>query len=282
MSYFKTALLMAGLTALFLAVGYLIAGQSGMIVALALAIGINLFAYWNSDKMVLARFGAEPASEDNAPGLNGIVAELARQAGLPKPKVYLVPGDQPNAFATGRNPEHAALAVTRGLLQHLSYEEIAGVVSHELAHVKNRDTLIMTITAAFAGAIGMIANFALFFGRSRNNPLGPVGALLVMLFAPLAAMLVQMAISRTREYAADRIGAGLSGRPLWLASALEKLGALSGRIAYQDAEANPAAAHLFIVNPLRGSRALGLFSTHPRLEERIARLREIARTMGQL
>ena len=282
MSYVKTGLLMAGLTALFGAVGYLLAGQQGMLVALAIAVAINLFAYWNSDKLALARFRAEPASEANAPGLTALIAQLCERAQLPTPRVYLIPGEQPNAFATGRDPDHAALAVTAGLLRHLSHEEIAGVLSHELAHIKNRDTLIMTMTASFAGAIGMLANFALFFGRRRDNPLGPLGAILVMILAPLGAMLVQMAISRTREYAADAKGAEISGRPLWLASALEKLGVLSRRIDFHTAEAHPASAHLFIVNPLHLNKVGSLFSTHPRLEDRIERLQALARSMGQL
>lgn len=279
MSLVRTAILLAGLTALFMGVGYLVAGEAGMLIALALAAATNLVAYWNSDKLVLRLHGATPATNANAPGLNAIVETLATQADLPTPKVYVLPGEQPNAFATGRNPENAAVAATAGLLRQLSRQEIAGVMAHELAHVKNRDTLIMTVTATLAGAISMLATFALFFGgRGRNSPLGPIGVLAVALLAPLAAMLVQMAISRSREYVADREGAAICGRPLWLADALEKLGALSGRIDNPSAEANPATAHLFIVNPLHAHKADSLFATHPSLENRIARLREIAAT----
>jgi heat shock protein HtpX len=222
MNFARTALLMAALTGLFLGAGWLIGGASGAMIALLLAGGMNLFAYWNSDKMLLRMHGAQEVSPREAPELYGLVQQLAGRAGLPMPRVYLIRTEQPNAFATGRNPENAAVAVTEGLLRSLSSEELAGVLAHELAHVKNRDTLIMTITATIAGAIGMLANFAFFLGGSRDengqgSPFGFVGALLVMLLAPLAAMLVQMAISRSREYEADRMGAAICGRPLWLA-----------------------------------------------------------------
>ena len=282
MNYLRTAILLAGLTALFMGCGYLIGGQAGMLIALALAAGMNFFAYWNADKMVLRMYGARPVTRAEAPAFYAIVEQLADKAGLPMPRVYIMENDQPNAFATGRNPENAAVAATTGLLRHLTHEEIAGVMAHELAHVKNRDTLIMTITATIAGAISMLANFAMFAGMfgggndNRNNPLGIVGVLLVALLAPLAAMLVQMAISRTREYAADRVGAEISGRPLWLASALEKLEHGARAIDNPAAEHNPATAHLFIVNPLNGRSMDNLFSTHPSMANRIQRLREMA------
>ncbi len=276
MGYARTAVLLAGLTGLFLAAGYLLGGEAGMMIALIFALGGNLFAYWNSDKMVLGMYGARQVDETSAPALFGIVRRLARKAGLPMPKVYIIDNPQPNAFATGRNPENAAVAATTGLLNTLSAEEVAGVMAHELAHVKNRDTLTMTITATLAGALGMLANFALFFGNNRNNPLGIVGTIAVMILAPLAAMLVQMAISRTREYAADRAGAEICGHPLWLASALQKLENGAARIDNPTAEDNPATAHLFIVNPLHARAVDGLFSTHPNMQNRIQRLHEMA------
>ena len=274
----KTAMLLAAMTGLFLAIGYMLGGEAGMLIAFALAAAMNLFAYWNSDKMLLRMHGARQVDWRSAPGLYGLVEQLSRKAGLPMPKVYLIETEQPNAFATGRNPENAAVAVTRGLMRRLTSEELAGVLAHELAHIRNRDTLIMTITATIAGAVGMLANFALFFGGSRNNPLGLVGVLLVMFLAPVAAMLVQMAISRTREYAADRGGAEICGQPLWLADALAKIERAARGIENERAEANPATAHLFIVNPLNGRRMDGLFTTHPSTENRIARLREMAGT----
>jgi len=209
-----------------------------------------------------------------------MVADLARRAELPMPKVYIIESDQPNAFATGRNPQNAAVAATTGLLRHMSSEQVAGVMAHELAHVKNRDTLIMTITATLAGALSMLANFALFFGGNRNNPLGIVGVILMMILAPLAAMLVQMAISRSREYEADRIGAEICGHPLWLASALERLESASRQIDNLAAERNPATAHMFIINPLHANRVDSLFSTHPNTGNRIARLRQMAGAAG--
>jgi heat shock protein HtpX len=280
MGYFRTALLLAAMTGLFLVVGWMIGGSTGMAIAFVFACGLNLFAYWNSDKLLLRMYGAREVSPATAPNLHALVAELARRAELPMPRVYLIENRQPNAFATGRNPANAAVAVTTGLMALLDENEIAGVVAHELAHVKNRDTLVMTITATLAGAIGMLANFAFFFGGNRNNPLGVVGLILMMILAPLAAMLVQLAISRSREYEADRIGAGIVGRPLWLAGALEKLGQASGRIANEMAERNPATAHLFIVNPLHAHKVDSLFATHPSLENRIRRLVELAAEMG--
>lgn len=279
MNTLRTGLLLAAMTALFLAAGFLIGGEAGMLIAFGLAAAMNLFAYWNADKLVLRMYGAREVDARSAPEFHAIVTQLAEQAGLPMPKVYVVQSDQPNAFATGRNPENAAVATTTGLLRMLTPEEIAGVMAHELAHVRNRDTLIMTITATIAGAIGMLANFALFFGHggdNRNNPLGIVGVILVMLLAPLAAMLVQMAISRSREYEADRIGAEISGRPLWLASALRKIEYAAGRIDNPAAESNPATAHLFIVNPLHARNLDSLFRTHPTTDERIARLEAMA------
>jgi heat shock protein HtpX len=281
MGYFRTTLLLAAITALFLGAGYLIGGMGGMIIAFALALGLNLFAYWNSDRVVLSMYRAREVDRRTAPGLYGIVEQLADRADLPMPRVYLIESDQPNAFATGRNPENAAVAATTGLLQRLSHEEIAGVMAHELAHVRNRDTLIQTITATIAGAIGMLASFAFFFGgHARNNPLGIVGVLLIAILAPVMAMLVQMAISRTREYEADRVGAEICGHPLWLASALERIQAAASRLDNEPAEENPATAHMFIINPLHAHAVDGLFSTHPATEERVRRLRGMAGVAG--
>jgi heat shock protein HtpX len=281
MNSLRTGILMAAMTGLFLAVGYLIGGTGGMFIALAVAVGMNAFAYWNADKMVLRMYKARQVDRSTAPSLYGIVEQLADNAGLPMPRVYIIDDAQPNAFATGRNPENAAVAATSGLLQRLTPEEVAGVMAHELAHVKNRDTLTMTITATIAGAISMLANFGLFFGNNRNNPLGIVGAILVMILAPLAAALVQMAISRTREYAADRAGAEICGQPLSLASALEKLDRAARGINNSTAESNPATAHMFIINPLHANQMDGLFTTHPRTENRIQRLRDMAAEMGR-
>jgi len=275
MNLFRTGILIAVLTALFMAAGWLLGGQGGMVVALLMAAGMNLFAWWNSDRVVLAMYKARPVDRSHA--LHGIVEQLARNAGLPMPKVYVIDNDQPNAFATGRNPENASVAATTGLLRNLTANEVAGVMAHELAHVRNRDTLIMTITATLAGALSMLANFAFFFGgRRNNNPLGLIGVILVAVLAPMAAGLVQMAISRAREFEADRIGAEISGQPLWLAAALEKLALGAARIDNPQAEANPATAHLFIVNPLHAHAIDGMFSTHPPMQERIRRLREMA------
>ncbi len=278
--YLKTTLLLAALTAVFVGAGWLAGGQGGMIIALLFAGGMNLFSYWNADKIVLRMYGAREVDRRSAPGFYGIVETLAAKAGMPMPKVYIMDNPQPNAFATGRNPENAAVAATTGLLKILNDQEIAGVMAHELAHVQNRDTLIMTVTATIAGAISAMANMLMFsslFGsRDNNNPLGGLGAVLVMLLAPFAAMLVQMAISRSREYEADRIGAEICGRPLWLASALEKLQNGAQRIDNTAAERNPATAHLFIVNPLHARSVDSLFSTHPNMDERIRRLRAMA------
>jgi heat shock protein HtpX len=278
MNMMRTALLLAAMTALFLAVGYLIAGEGGALIAFVIALAMNGWAYWNSDKMVLRMHHAQPVTRASAPDLVGLVEELARRAELPMPAVYVLETDQPNAFATGRNPENSAVAVTRGLIQSCDAEELAGVIAHELGHIKNRDTLIMTITATLAGAIGFLSQFAFFLGggRDNRNPLGAVGMLLVMILAPLAAMLVQMAISRTREYSADRAGAMICGQPLWLARALQRIEQLARGVVNEPAERNPASAHLFIVNPLRLGGIDSLFRTHPPTADRVRRLRELA------
>ena len=284
MNYLRTAILLAGLTALFMGAGFLIGGQSGALIALVVAAAMNLFTYWNSDRMVLSMHGAQQVDQSTAPELVGLVHDLANRAGLPLPRVYVMDNPQPNAFATGRNPQNAAVAVTTGLVQRMNREELAGVIAHELAHIKNHDTLLMTITATIAGAISMLAQFGLFFGGGhRNNNgggLGLIGTLAMVILAPIAAMLVQMAISRTREYAADKLGAQISGQPLALASALHKISGAAHMIENETAEANPATAHLFIVNPLSGMRMDNLFSTHPAAENRIAALEQIAAAMG--
>jgi heat shock protein HtpX len=283
MSYLRTAILLAALTALFMGIGYLIDGQGGMLIALLVAGGMNLFAYWNSDKMVLRMYGAHEVDERAAPELYSMVRQLAANAGLPMPRVYIMDNPQPNAFATGRNPQNAAVAVTTGLMHTVDQGELAGVIAHELGHIKNRDTLLMTITATIAGAISMLANFGLYFGAGRNDSghMGILGTLMLVILGPLAAALVQMAISRTREYEADRLGAEISRRPLSLAGALRKIAGAAERIPNYEAERNPASAHLFIVNPLSGARMDNLFSTHPNVENRIARLETMARAMGE-
>jgi len=282
MNTLRTAMLLAAMTALFMGVGFLIGGTGGMMIALLFAAGMNLFSYWNADKMVLRMNRAVEVDARNAPEFHAIVEALAKQAGLPMPKTYLIDNPQPNAFATGRNPENAAVAASTGLLERLSHEEVAAVMAHELAHVQHRDTLTMTIVATLAGAISMLGNFAFFFGGSRenNNPFGFVGILVAMIVAPFAAMIVQMAVSRTREYEADRRGAEICGNPLWLASALDKIARGAEQIPNEDAERNPAMAHLFIINPLHGERMDSLFSTHPSTENRIAALQDMARAMG--
>jgi heat shock protein HtpX len=278
MNFARTALLLAAMTALFLAVGYLLAGESGLLIAFLIALGMNGWAYWNSDQAVLRMHNARLVTKPSAPELVGLVEELARNASLPMPKVYLLETSQPNAFATGRNPENSAVAVTRGLIEACSREELAGVIAHELGHIKNRDTLTMTITATLAGAIGFLSQFAFFFGMGRDNrnPLGIVGTILVMILAPLAAMLVQMAISRTREYSADRLGAEICGHPLWLARALQKIEQLASGVVNQSAERHPASAHLFIINPLHMGGIDNLFRTHPATADRVRRLQEMA------
>lgn len=273
----KTFILLAMLTALFMGIGYLVAGTTGMAIAFVVAAAMNLFSYWNADKIVLRMQGAKELTADNkSPMLRTFakdVASLAERAGLPAPRIYIIETPQPNAFATGRNPSHAAVAATTGLLGMLTREEVAGVMAHELAHVRNRDTLTMTVTATIAGAIGMLANFALFFGRERT---GLIGSLAIMIIAPLAAGLVQMAISRSREYEADAKGAEICGNPLWLASALEKIERGARASVNVQAERNPAMAHMYISNPLSGHGVDNLFSTHPSTASRVAALRRMA------
>lgn len=275
----RTFVLMAALTALLMAMGGLIGGQGGMALALVLAGAGNLFAWWNSDKLVLRQHGARQVGRAEAPQLVDMVAELAQRAGLPIPKVYVLETEQPNAFATGRNPENAAVAVTRGLIGMLTRDELAGVIAHELAHIRHRDTLTMTVTATMAGAIAMLGNMLMFsslFGGRDDNRGGGLAGILAMIFAPMAAGMVQMAISRAREYEADRLGAEISGQPLALASALARISGAAGEVLNTAAERNPASASMFIVNPLHGLRMDRLFSTHPATEERIARLRAMA------
>lgn len=272
---FKTFILLGSLTALFMGIGFLIAGGTGATVALMIAAGMNLFAWWGSDQMVLRMHNAQPVTEAEAPQLYRMTAGLAARAGIPMPALYIIHEDQPNAFATGRSPEHGAVAVNTGLLDLMTQEEVAGVVAHELAHIKHRDTLIMSVTATLAGAIGFLTQFGAMMARGRDqrsNPLGPIGLILMMILAPLAAMLVQMAISRAREFEADAEGARICGDPSWLAHGLAKLEHGKAGHVNQSAEANPASAHMFIINPLSGFRWDALFSTHPPTEERIARL----------
>lgn len=268
MNGMKTAMLLAALTALFMSLGYMFGGSGGAIIALVVAAGMNLFTYWNADRIVLSMHHARQVDESTAPQFYRLVAELARRGGLPMPKVYIVEDPSPNAFATGRDPEHAAVAATTGLLAMLSREELAGVMAHELGHVRNRDTLIMTMVATIAGAISMIANFGLFFRGGNDNAPHPVAGLLAVLVAPFAAMIVQMAISRTREYGADRAGAEICGSPQALASALARIAEPARRIPNQTAMHNPAAAQLYIV-PIGISE---MFSTHPATDKRIAAL----------
>jgi heat shock protein HtpX len=282
MNYLRTAILLAGLTALFMAVGYLLGGGTGAVIALLFAGATNLFSYWNSDKLVLSMHNAQEVDERSAPELFAIVRELAQRAGLPMPRVYVMDSPQPNAFATGRNPQNAAVCATTGLLNSLNRQEIAGVIAHELGHVRNHDTLTMTITATIAGAISMLAQLGMFFGgrRDNNSGLGVVGSLLMLVLAPIAAMIVQMAISRTREYAADNFGGRVSGRPDALASALVKISQVAEAVPNDTAEAHPTTAPLFIVNPLSGRGMDNLFSTHPSTENRVAALEKLAREMG--
>lgn len=273
--YAKTFVLMAALTALFMGIGAMLGGATGAVLALVVAAGMNLIGYWNADKAVLRMTGAREVDARTAPDFVGMVHRLADGVGMPRPKVYVIDTDQPNAFATGRNPENAAVAATAGLLRRLSAEEVAAVMAHELAHIQNRDTLIMTVTATFSGAIGMLANFALFFG-SRDRPGGMIGTIALMLLAPMAAGLVQMAISRSREYEADKAGAAICGNPLWLASALRKIDAFAKGIDNDAAERNPAVAHMFIINPLHAHAHDALFSTHPATANRVAALEALA------
>lgn len=278
MNLVKTAMLLAAMTALFMGIGFMIGGQQGMLIALLIAAAMNLWSWWNSGNAVLRMHNAVEIDRANAPEFYRVVEALAERAGLPMPRVFLIDSKQPNAFATGRGPENAAVAATTGLLELMSEEEVAAVMAHELAHVENRDTLIMTVTATLAAAISMLGNFAFFFGGNRNNPLGGLGVLLAMIVAPIAAGIVQMAISRTREYSADRRGAEICGQPLWLASALKRIAVAAGRIPNMAAERAPSTAHMFIINPLNGDRADNLFSTHPATENRVAALEELARS----
>ena len=276
----KTILLMVTLTLMLIFIGGLIGGKSGMTMALVMAFGMNFITYWFSDKIVLKMYRAQPLSEAEAPELFAMVRRLAQRAGLPMPKVYIMDQDQPNAFATGRNPEHGAVAVTTGIMRILSREELEGVLAHELAHIKHRDILVGTVAATIAGAISYLAQMAqwamIFGGRSSDEERGsnPIAALVMMIVGPIAAMMVQMAISRSREYGADAGGAKISGSPLHLAGALRKLQTASQKI---PMDANPATSHMFIVNPLSGGGIARLFSTHPPMEERIARLQSMGR-----
>ena len=281
----KTFILLAAMVGLFGAVGYMVGGAGGMIIALGLAVAMNAFAYWNADKMVLSHYHAQPVDMNHPSALVKAyvsdVLALAQRAGMPAPKIYLMDSPQPNAFATGRDPKNAAVAATTSLLQMLSREEVRGVMAHELAHVRHRDTLTMTVTATIAGAIGMLANFAMFFGaRDSEGRPNPIAGIAIMIIAPLAAALVQMAISRSREYEADRGGAEIGGDPMALASALEKIEAYAKGRVNVDAERNPATAHLFIINPLTGQGADKLFSTHPNTANRVAALRALAGRSG--
>jgi heat shock protein HtpX len=277
MGMMKTTLLLAAMTGLFVVVGDLLGGQSGMVLALLIAGVMNFVAYFWSDKIALASYRARPVTREEAPVLHGIVERLAMKAQIPMPRLYVIPDPALNAFATGRSPAHAAVAATEGILRAMNQEELEGVLAHELSHVLNRDTLISTVAATLAGAISMLARMAFWIplggGRSDDERGNPLGALLMLILAPLAALLIQMAVSRSREYGADASGARLVGHPMGLASALRKLQAASGRVPLQHA--SPATAHLFIVNPLSGKSLMGLFSTHPPLEDRIARLMQM-------
>ncbi|MFO1219095.1 MAG: zinc metalloprotease HtpX [Burkholderiaceae bacterium] len=274
----KTAILMAAITALFMLIGRMLGGQSGMMLALVVALGMNFFSYWFSDKIVLRMYNAREVDDSSAPQFVGMVRDLATRAGLPMPRVYLIDGEAPNAFATGRNPAHAAVAATTGIIRALSERELRGVMAHELAHVKHRDILISTISATMAGAIGMLANFGMMFGGRSDDgrPANPIAGLLVAILAPLAASLIQMAISRSREFEADRGGAEISGEPQALASALQKIHRFAQGIPLQAAERHPETAQMMIMNPLSGGGLRSLFSTHPSTEERVERLLAMA------
>ena len=278
-NWFKTTILFAAITALFMMIGALIGGRDGMMMALLLGGGMNFFAYWFSDKMVLNMYRAQPVDETSSPYLYNMVRDLAARAQLPMPRVYLIDEAQPNAFATGRNPENAAVAATTGIVSLLSERELRGVMAHELAHVKHRDILTSTIAATLAGAISALANFAMFFGGrdEEGRPANAIVSIIVAIIAPLAAALIQMAISRAREFEADRGGAEISGDPLALASALGKIDAYARGIPFPTAEAHPATAQMMIMNPLAGGGIDTLFSTHPKTAERIARLEAMAR-----
>ncbi len=281
MNFAKTALLLAILTAIFVALGWAIGGQAGMLIAFGLALVMNLVSFWGSDKIVLRMYNAQEVDERSAPEYYGMIRDLAQKAELPMPRVYIMNIPQPNAFATGRSPAHSAVCASTGLIDTLSSEELAGVMAHELAHIKNRDTLTMTVAATIGGAISMLAQylqFGMLFGGNRGNQggLGTIGTLVAIIAAPFAAMLVQMAISRSREYQADRLGAAICGQPLSLASALRKIQGLAHRIPNEQAEAVPATAHMFIINPLTGRGVDSWFSTHPNTENRIAELEALA------
>jgi heat shock protein HtpX len=275
----KTAVLMAAITALFMGLGQVLGGQQGMVIALVIALGMNFFSYWFSDKLVLRMYNAQEVDASSAPQFYRMVQELSVKAGLPMPRVYLINENAPNAFATGRNPQNAAVAATTGLLRALSEREVRGVMAHELAHVKHRDILISTISATMAGAISMLANFAMFFGGrdSEGRPSNPIVSILVMILAPIAASLIQMAISRAREFEADRGGAEISGDPQALASALQKIHRMAQGLPLEAAERHPETAQMMIMNPLSGGGLAGLFSTHPSTEERVERLMQLAR-----
>lgn len=279
-NWVKTTMLMAAIVALFGVVGGMIGGKSGMLLALLFGGGLNFFAYWNSDRMVLRMYNAQQVDQYSAPEFYGLVADLAQRAGLPMPRVYVIHEDQPNAFATGRNPQNAAVAATTGIMRMLDVRELRGVMAHELAHVQHRDTLISTVSATMAGAISALANFALFFGGRDEDgrPVNPLAGILVAILAPLAASLIQMAISRAREFEADHGGALISGDPLALASALQKIEYYAQGVPFAAAQAHPETAQMMIINPLSGGGGVSdLFRTHPRTEERIERLNRIAR-----
>jgi len=280
MGYVKTAILMAAMTGLFLAMGYVIGGATGALIALVVAAGMNVLTWWKSDTMVLRMHNAREVDAYTAPELQQIVMKLARDAQMPTPKIYVIDNPQPNAFATGRNPDNAAVAATTGLLERLSSDEIAAVMAHELGHIRNYDTLIMTVTATFAGAISMLANFAMFFRGGSRERANPIAMIAMMILAPMAAAVVQMAVSRSREYEADRIGAEICGNPLWLASALQRIQGLASQIDNPAAERNPATAHMFIINPLHAFKRDRLFSTHPSTENRVQALENMAAEMG--
>ncbi len=284
---FKVGVLLAVMTAIFVGMGWLIGGTAGMAFAFVIAIGMNVFSFWNSDKLVLRMHGAEEVDAHSAPAFYKMVAELAHRAELPMPRVFIMHSAQPNAFATGRSPSHSAVCASTGLLEALNEEEVAGVMAHELAHIRNRDTLIMTVAATIAGAISMLANFMQFsaiFGGGRGEGgrgAGIIGTLVAIVVAPFAAMLVQMAISRSREYVADRVGAEICGNPLWLASALARIHKAAHQIPMESAEGMPESAHMFIINPLTGQGFDNLFSTHPNTANRIHALQLQAEDMAQ-
>ena len=283
-NFAKTGLLLAALTGIFVAMGAVIGGQTGMVIAFVIALGMNMFSLWQSDKMVLRMYGAEEVDAASGGEYYRIVQDLARRAELPMPRVYVMNNPQPNAFATGRNPANAAVCASTGLLEMLTPEEVSGVMAHELAHVKNYDTLTMAVAATIGGAVSMLAQYlqfgALFGGNRENNHVGWIGTIAAIILAPLAAMMVQMAISRSREYQADHMGALICGNPIWLASALRKIEHYARGIRNEPAEAAPATAHLFIINPLTGEGMDNLFSTHPNTDNRVAELEKLAAELG--